>query len=33
MKVLDRGGRDAEILMDNIKVMFDLRFESKMGIL
>ncbi|MCR5529682.1 MAG: ATP-dependent DNA helicase RecG [Saccharofermentans sp.] len=32
-KVLDRGGSDAEVLLDNIKVMFDLRFESKMGIL
>ena len=31
--ILDKGGEEADKLMENIKYMFDLRFESKMGIL
>lgn len=33
MKELDKGGDEADKLLENIKYMFDLRFESKMGIL
>jgi ATP-dependent DNA helicase RecG len=33
MKVLDKGGSEADKLLEDIKYMFDLRFESKMGIL
>ena len=30
-EVLDKGGEEAETLLENIRVMFDLRFKDKMG--
>lgn len=32
-EVFAKGGKDADLLMDNIKMMFELRFKNKMGIL